>query len=269
MTFASTDDAERIIERQRLWARGAGLPSNRNGTGLAIRDDSLYQALTPEVIAQLAAAPGGELRKIHSFRSSTALALNVFLPWKSDPGRIGTMLGGKGLYSDIAFESEQDTGISKPYLDVLITGDDIAIAIESKFVEPYDDHSRSTFSEKYFDSDELWTQSPNLEPMARRFSDVQKDFERLDAAQLLKHAMGLINRYEVSGFLLVYAWYELDGQRATKHRSEISAFTDLIGDSFGFQAITYQELFSRLIEVPEPSPGYIEYLADRYFMEQE
>ena len=265
MAFSSTDDADRIISGQKLWAHNAGLRENPNGTGLATRDDALFLALTPEVIGQLEAAPGGELRRIHSFRSSSALALNVFLPWVGSAPRIGALLDGHGAHDDIAFESKQDTGVSEPYLDVLITGGDVVIAIESKFVEPYDDHARSTFSEKYFKSDELWSQFPSLKPLARRFSDTEKGFERLDAAQLLKHAMGLTNRYGASGFLLTYVWYELDGQRAAQHKDEITTFREMIGDSFEFRAITYQELFFRMAETPEPSPGYLSYLADRYF----
>ena len=46
---------------------------------------------------------------------------------------------------------------------------------------------------------------------------------------------------------------------------EIRRFSDGIRDNFDFAASTYQELFEGLRQIPEPRPGYVAYLEDRYF----
>lgn len=40
-------------------------------------------------------------------------------------------------------------------------------------------------------------------------------------------------------------------------------------DAFDFAALTYQELFEGLRETPEPLPGYLIYLEDRYFSDEQ
>ena len=263
-TTLSTD-AKRVVKAQQRWAEAAGRPVNAAGSGLATRHDALFMDLPTDVAAQFEGAPGGELRKIHSFRSSSGLAVNVFLPWRSQPTPIAHLLGGGGSYDRLAFEAAHDTGISQPYLDVLISGGNVTIAVESKFVEPYDDHDRSVFSDKYFGRDGLWKPFPELKPIALRFSKADGCYERLDAAQLLKHAMGLINAYGRDGFELVYLWYEIEGSRASQHRKDISEFTALTADVFPMRAVTYQDLFRDIKRLDEPSDGYLAYLADRYF----
>ena len=64
---------------------------------------------------------------------------------------------------------------------------------------------------------------------------------------------------------MLYLWYDWPGEIADAHKSEIGRFTETIGAEFGFAALTYQELFEGLKEIPEPRPGYLTYLEDRYF----
>jgi hypothetical protein len=96
-------------------------------------------------------------------------------------------------------------------------------------------------------------------------SSASTQFKHLGAAQLIKHALGLKNGYGPTGFRLLYLWYDWPGEIADAHGNEIGRFGETVGGDFDFAALTYQELFERLREIPEPRPGYFTYLEDRYF----
>jgi len=51
-------------------------------------------------------------------------------------------------------------------------------------------------------------------------------FERLGAAQLIKHALGLTRRLGPGGFCLVYLWYEVPGRDADQHLTELAGFAE-------------------------------------------
>lgn len=266
MQTEDTDAVHRVKTDQIAWARRNGIAINRPESGLASLDLALFCPLTPQASAEIGAAPGGELRRMHSFRSSTALAVNVFMPWYRDPTAIAHALGGTGRYKSVAFERPFATGVSRdPHLDVLLEGGDVPIAVESKFVEPYDDEERSRISEVYISDDSVWQGMPQLRIFARQIADRDVVFERLDASQLIKHSLGLAKTYGSAKFSLLYVWYRVPGAKADQHAEEVARFVGLVRDAVDFTALTYQELFSELLSEDEPMPGYFDYLGERYF----
>lgn len=90
-------------------------------------------------------------------------------------------------------------------------------------------------------------------------------FRYLDAAQLLKHALGLATQHR-NRFSLHYLFYDLPGRESAKHRGEVQAFADAVGGEIGFRCDTYQAVFERLVaQTALHHPNYVEYLRQRYF----
>jgi hypothetical protein len=264
-----TIDSPEIIHALRVatyWARGQGLELNRLRSGFARLEDALFIPLDPESRQQFADGAGGELTRLHSLRSSSALAYNTFAPWKTDPTRVASVLGGLGPYDALGFEQQYPTGVSSrhPHLDVVLAGGAPPVAVESKFLEIYDEPKPAEFSRRYLAADELWTGLPNLRALAEELAENPWAFQRLGAAQLVKHTLGLARKYGHDGFSLVYLWYDFYGETAQTHRAELERFTQVAAQDITFGAMTHQDLFGRLTKLEEPIPGYLKYLAGRY-----
>ena len=146
---------------------------NADKTGFAETTGGLVrEELYPETQLELDQGAGGELNRIHSLRSSTALSLNVFEPWRPNPSPLGSVFGCKA--HDLSFEARQPTGLGgvSPHLDVLITGSGPAVGIEAKFLEMYSPKA-GTFADSYFSDPELWedlTQSRRI-PLVQGFRE--------------------------------------------------------------------------------------------------
>jgi len=88
-------------------------------------------------------------------------------------------------------------------------------------------------------------------------------FRRLDAAQLLKHMLGLASQ-ESRGSLL-YLWYEYPGAEAAEHRKEIEEFGTALRPELGFRSLTYQQVLNDLLpRLGVEAIEYVRYLSDRY-----
>ena len=89
-------------------------------------------------------------------------------------------------------------------------------------------------------------------------------FRYLNAAQLLKHGLGLAQP-SVGQFSLFYLWYYVPSDEATQHGNEVKEFADAIGAELDFRAITYQDLFhSALHDLGAENAAYKRYLQERY-----
>jgi hypothetical protein len=85
-------ELEQVLTSQNAWARRRGFRM-KSHRALARPEDALFLAIDDATRARLRAGAGGELKRIHSFRSSTALALNVFSPWKGNAISLASALG--------------------------------------------------------------------------------------------------------------------------------------------------------------------------------
>ena len=98
---------------------------------------------------ELRVGDGNELeRRLKAVHSSSALAVNVFAPFRARGFEL--VLPGSGSVSGLEFERKCPHGISdrSPNLDVLLTGATGVIGIESKLTEPLSRH-RAAFSPRY------------------------------------------------------------------------------------------------------------------------
>ncbi len=264
-----------VIEGQVRWA--IALP--RRGHVLDRIENNLFLPLHPATLADFARGAGDELgrgggtAKMRSLRSSSALACNVFDPWRGVPlGPLAAALELDGQYTELAFEQKLPHGLKgiSPNLDVMLFGRTSRPAgIEGKFCEPYDHtHQRPALDAKYFPAERRRWAEVGL-PRAQRLAEAvgsSVEFIRLDAGQLLKHSLALATTFPHSGpICLRYVWFDSGRPVDTDHKEEIARFSDAIEGEIDFQAVSYNEVFARLSQEAEPQAGYLAYLRARYF----
>ena len=87
-----------------------------------------------------------------------------------------------------------------PNIDVVISTPLSDIAIESKFTEPYGNRKHEGLKQKYVENISFWDGLPNLYELAKEISPDDTKFQYLDAAQLIKHILGLKNSCDKYNF---------------------------------------------------------------------
>ncbi len=247
--------------------------------------------------------------KMSALHSSSALVVNLFQYWQNQEMNRTPLLIALGLVNDndkvgdvkiIKFEEKlqikyKDGEIIKkvkfgtPNLDVMIEFEDQIIAIESKFTEPYIDGSNknSEMQDSYIKKESLWKEIPHIEKLANAIHaqnyqienceikesiEVLRKTKRLDAAQLIKHILGLrtdddkeiLKNKEI---ILLYLWYDVpNSEEAKEHQEEIEAFASIAkADGIDFRHITYQKVISYLDEnYKNEHKDYRDYLVERY-----
>ncbi|MAS93563.1 MAG: hypothetical protein CMO55_10260 [Verrucomicrobiales bacterium] len=238
---------------------------------------NLKTALLPGIDSELVKADlkqgaGGELRgdlpPFHAPYSSAALCVNVFGPARTDP----TVLEIYGLsgFSDFAFEKKMPTGISHPHLDFAATTGSTLLGVESKYLEPLD-LKKPSFEVAY---EEAFAncECPVLNEAYLSVKAGKQSFERLDVAQLLKHALGLNQkRNEFESLILgsVY-WTPTNASEFsvyTTMREETERFANLLeGSRVQFVSTTYPQLWDEW-EEKKVMPEHLARVRERYEME--
>jgi hypothetical protein len=270
-----------IIARQRAWAVSRELIDTEGY--LPTVEANLRADLSPAAQLAFERGDGAELKdsrtrlaKMRALHSSSALVVNVFDYWPTrDTTRLGAALGFNSGIQSIEFEAQFPTGLdgNPPNLDLaLVLSEGITVGIESKFTEWLHAKSpqRAAFKPKYFPkANGLW-ESRGLrqsQALAQAMSDGVKLYRYLDAAQLLKHALGLATQL-AGKFALLYVHLDWPCPEADLHRSEIQDFSSLVGSELRFRALTYQEVYKRLSTRADPvDEEYLAYLGGRYFTE--
>ena len=98
-------------------------------------------------------------------------------------------------------------------------------AIECKFTEPYQQSRKTTsgLKEKYISEFEHWDSIPNVFQLAKIISPNDTKFNYLYSAQLVKHVLGLLTKYDKSKFRLLYVWYDAFGEKSYRYSLELEA----------------------------------------------
>ncbi len=155
---------------------------------------------------------------------------------------------------DVEFEARFPwAGGRHPWLDSGIVTAQHLVGIESKRFEPFRDSKQAHFADTYLERRSLW---PNT--MAPWFSALEalkrnpRQFRFLDAAQLIKHGLGIEQtaaRQALSP-VLAYIFAEpaelagkpIDPSDIRSHRAEIAAFAEMIGNGpVRFAAFSYRD----------------------------
>ena len=232
--------------KEALWRKSA-LPHDADGY-VANPERNLVSGVTPDMIkADYDKGSGQEWRfKIRAIHSSAALAANTFGRWKSESSRL--MFAGTSGFVPPKLEAQCPTGLrgTPPNLDVLLASADAVIGIESKLLEPLTP-TVPKFSASYKKDrlplcEDIWW---SLLELARRWPA-----SHLDAAQLIKHYLGLRNNFaDRKSVLLVYLfWKPLNASKFdeyTRHAEDLEKFRCAVegAKSVRFMSLDYLELW--------------------------
>ena len=226
------------------------------------------------ISAAYQAAPGNEIAsgKMASPESSSALVANAFgyflgkpqllpaLPGTGDEGWPASYLG---LEAIVRFPW---AGGRHPCLDVLVGTGKALIGVESKRYEPYRAHGAPALSDAY--ARPVW--GDRMAPYERIRDGLgmgKLHFQRLDAAQLVKHAFGLRTAVQPGGAhagkapVLFYLYAEprawpagpaIGNAMLAMHMEEITMFSSLVADAeVAFVSCTYSHLLASWSAAPD------------------
>lgn len=266
-----------LYYKQRKWAAARGIRPDAKGYTQTV-GENLFQPLTTATRAEFESGAGSETDvKMRALHSSSALVCNVFDYWRNQLllgqslAALTTALGAPDSVKQVQFEQIYRTGLSgnSPTLDVVLRGNESKpFLIESKFAEPYERHStEGAFRNSYFpNSGELWGKYglTRCEALAKKINANQEQFPRLNAPQLLKHILGVVNTFQ-KDFTLLYLWYDYPSSEAAEHRAEVETFMLRLNGEIDFRAMTYQELFKNMQAASAIDSAHLAYLAERYF----
>lgn len=282
---------EYIQVKQILWAKRNNLKlvGSQVDKGLQIYtetlNNNLFEPLTKSSQGQFESGDGGEINdspnrpaKMRALHSSSAIAVNIFQYWDKAK-KVHQIAHACGLCSKenqtaekLKFEEKFNISSSfqfSPNIDVVIENSDKAqyaiFAIECKFSEAYGSYGHKGIDQKYIDLD-IWNDIPNTFDFAKSISPRDFDFKHLHPAQLIKHILGLKNKYGKKAFRLLYLWYDVHGEESLVHRQEIERFTDMVTkDGVHFSSVSYQKLIANLAkDYYNENEKYINYITDRY-----
>lgn len=196
----------------------------------------------------LRSGDGNELQgKFRAVHSSSALAVNAFAPFRTRLPEL--VLPGSGPFSGLEFERKCPNGLrgKSPNLDLLLEGPEEVVGIESKLAEPMT-ATRAKFSPQYRKRlrDRLGS-SAWFQEMCRLEEDPNR-YGFLDAAQLVKHAFGLIYTFPDRNVKLLYLFWEPRNSRDhpffSEHRRQVAEFAKSVQDSGpAFDAMSHGELW--------------------------
>lgn len=165
---------------------------------------NLVSGVTPEMIADDYLEGSGRewSEKFKAIHSSAALAANTFGRWKSDPSKL--KIWDMSGFTELKLEAQCRTGLrgTPPNLDALVQSPDAVIGIESKLLEPL------KRTKPHFSPSDSRNRLPQCEECwwnpLEQLRDSQEE-AYLDAAQLVKHYLGL--RKQFSGSRKIFLVY--------------------------------------------------------------
>lgn len=239
--------------------------------------DNLIEGVTPsDIEADFLKARGNELTdgpgdpaRLRAAFSSFALALNTFGPFRHHPDRL-TIDGVSGV-AEARFEYPCADGLpgTSSHFDFWGITRGGVVAIESTFLELLDPKV-AQFTAHYC---RPFAGTETVAPIAgarwaavyRALRDDPKTYRYLDAAQLMKHYLGLKHSYPDRRRVLIYVFWEPTNAGALSeykdHRREIVDFARRVsGLETRFIALSYPDLW-REWESHSTWPGMPEHLA--------
>jgi|TARA_R110000868_G_C10970252_1_gene769694 hypothetical protein len=211
-------------------------------------------------------AGGNEIAsgKFDSPESSAALAVNGFGWFIERPALLPPFPGLDDVeWPPVSVEIERQmrfpwNGGRHPWLDAAVVTDSCLIGLESKRFEPFRDTKHAVLSDAYDRA--VWGEA--MDPwcaMRDGLRSAPSHFRYLDAAQLVKHAFGLVTeaRRISRAPVLFYLFAEpsrVSASVRSEHRAEIEAFSVAVsGARVRFAASSWSEWLMRFAS-PATSP---------------
>jgi hypothetical protein len=159
--------------------------------------------------ADLRQGDGNEMEgKFRAAHSSSALAVNTFAPFKSDPAAL--RLPGGGGFASLSFERKCPHGLAgrrSPNLDIVAVGPSGVVAVESKCLEPLTPHV-ANFAPAYEAEIRDGRRASAWFREMLRLVEEPRAYRWLDAAQLVKHAFGVAYTFSDLPMTLLYIFWE-------------------------------------------------------------
>jgi Restriction Endonuclease associating with ARP len=223
--------------------------------------DNLIDGVTPlDFEADLLQAGGSELTdqpgepaKFRAAFSSSALGVNSFAPFRRHPERL--LIDGISGFTETRFEYPCPDGLKgmSPHFDFWGLSPQTVLAVESKFLETLSPH-RADFSPQYL-GPFLGTETAAAiaeKPWSAVFSALRDDpgiYTHLDAAQLVKHYLGLRHSFPERQRVIAYVFWEptnaSNHYEFVAHRKEVADLSRRVGGcDTRFVAMSYRDLRS-------------------------
>lgn len=263
----STPDIKKEVRQHALLALGKalevaspGIVLDAHGYSASFADNLVPSVNVDDFASDLAQGSGNELSgKFRAAHSSSALAVNCFGPFKRNLSDLRVLRRREfQSFTSLCFEKRCPTGLhgTPPNLDVLMERPGRVVAIESKCTEYLSPHS-ARFSTSYRTGIRDARRRSTWFQEMLRLIDARHVYSCLDAAQLIKHALGLMYCYPERRATLLYLYWEplnaVEHPVFEEHRREIAEFADRIaGPGLGFEATTYNDLWSSWGETAPP-----------------
>lgn len=259
-------DYPQLSLRQRAEARAAERLAAIQG-GAVFRTSHPQYTLEPEhnlvpgvdiqdFREDLSRAAGGELMdtpeapaKFCAAFSSSALAVNAFGPFRKSTALLH--LAGHACFRDACFEKTLPTGLlgTPPHLDFYAKSDSAIVCVESKFLEPLWPKT-AKFADSY-DKAMGELAEPRWATLYEDLKSQPHRFRHLDAAQLVKHYLGMRNTLDdfAGELTLLYVfWAPENAEEISQyrlHRDEVAAFSnDVMDGDVRFVAMSYDQLWN-------------------------
>lgn len=213
------------------------------------------------VLDRFAATGGNEIEsgKFQSPESSAALAVNCFGWFMSRPSRFPLLPGidtnDPVEMVDVEFAARFPwSGGRHPWLDAVVQTPNRLIGVESKRFEPFCDKKSVSLSVAY-DRPVWGNNMRRYEGMRDNLRSGATQFRHLDAAQLVKHAFGLVTEagrrhrsavlYDIFAEPASRQGKAIPDSEHARHRQEVADFASAVdGDDVRFQAGSYREWIS-------------------------
>lgn len=200
-------------------------------------------------------AKGSGVAKFHAAHSSACLAANAFGPWLVSDAVVP--LGDETWAGASHLEVECRSGLrgTPPTLDFLLDGPRV-LAVESKCTEPFGTHE-AAFKPAYRDIvDEL--ADPTWRAEYKRLSEDPRRFRFLDAAQLVKHYLGLRRQFPDRPVTLAYMYWEpanaAELTACVVHAAELREFARQLKDPrVRFFGMSYRQLWKDWAAAGQPA----------------
>lgn len=170
------------------------------------------------------------------------------------------------------FEGTCPTGLggTPPHLDVLACGSEVVLGVESKCTEHLGS-KKPEFADSYLKLRDSNRQSPAWIIEMEAIRAIKRAYKHLDAAQLIKHALGISNNYFGKRLTLLYIYWEPTNANSIPeirdHRAELQEFRARVrGGSPAFHAMTYDDLWKRWEREASPAwlRAHVARLRERY-----
>ncbi len=266
-----------ILETQRAWAAQCGIQLEESGHTPNL-SSNLFREPSPATRGELETAThrplggGAKPGDLQLLESTLALVCNVFDTGRETPGALAAACGGSRLSTRLRFCAPVGSKPLPCEVDVLFDSDSAAVrplAVRASYAEPY--QSRRPYREpanrvpaEWVEAVGLWAELPACRALANDLRATPRRFEHLPVAELLSCSASLTQRYGRRGFRLAHLWHPIPGRAASSYQRELDRFRFRVGGEIDFQSLTWQQLWGRLSEADDATPGHLDYLRDRY-----